>query len=116
VPIGSWAYKYIEYAVAQGVVQGYDPTHYQPNLVVDRGQMAVFIARAKGWVMLSDALNTAPQLFPDVPAGFWSGVAIKACVDHGVVNGYEDGTYQPQRQVTRDQMAVYVARAFELSL
>jgi PKD repeat protein len=116
VPIGSWAYKYIEYAVAQGVVQGYDPTHYQPDLVVDRGQMAVFIARAKGWVMLSDALNTAPQLFPDVPAGFWSGVAIKACVDHGVVNGYEDGTYQPQRQVTRDQMAVYVARAFELSL
>jgi hypothetical protein len=31
-----------------------------------------------------------------------------------VVQGYEDGTYQPLWPVTRDQMAVYVARAFEL--
>ena len=116
VPSDQWAYRYIEYAVAQGVVQGYDATHYQPALVVDRGQMAVFIARAKGWVKLTDSLNTAPQLFPDVPAAFWSGVAIKACLDHGVVKGYDDGTYQPGREVTRDQMAVYVARAFELPM
>ncbi len=114
VPTDFWAYKYVEYAVAQGVVQGYDATHYEPTLVVDRGQMAVFIARAKGWVKLSDALNTAPQLFPDVPAGYWSGVAIKACVDHDVVKGYDNGTYQPTNPVTRDQMAVYIARAFEL--
>ncbi len=116
VPTDQWAYKYVEYAVAQGVVQGYDATHYQPTLVVDRGQMAVFIARAKGWVTLSDALNTAPQLFPDVPAGYWSGVAIKACVDHNVVKGYEDGTYKPADPVTRDQMAVYIARAFQLPM
>jgi len=31
-----------------------------------------------------------------------------------VVNGYEDGLYHPEIVVTRDQMAVYVARAFEL--
>ncbi len=49
-----------------------------------------------------------------MPAGFWSGVAIKACLDNGVVKGYDDGTYQPGREVTRDQMAVYVARAFDL--
>jgi hypothetical protein len=39
---------------------------------------------------------------------------VQACVTHGVVNGYPDGTYHPERQVTRDQMAVYVARAFGL--
>jgi len=33
-----------------------------------------------------------------------------------VVNGYWDGTYGPGNPVTRDQMAVYVARAFELPL
>jgi hypothetical protein len=114
VPDTHWAYKYVEYAVAEGVVQGYDATHYQPDIVVTRDQMAVFVARAKGWVSLGEALDTAPELFSDVPAGFWSGVAVEACVDHGVVNGYSDGTYHPEREVTRDQMAVYVARAFAL--
>jgi hypothetical protein len=49
-----------------------------------------------------------------VPAGFWAGTAIKACVDHGVVKGYLDGLYHPSDPVTRDQMAVYAARAFGL--
>jgi hypothetical protein len=33
-----------------------------------------------------------------------------------VVKGYDDGTYRPGDPVTRDQMAVYVARAFKLPL
>ena len=57
---------------------------------------------------------------PDVPAGFWSGTAIKACLDNGVVQGYDepDGSksYRPDDPVTRDQMAVYVARAWMLPL
>jgi hypothetical protein len=37
-------------------------------------------------------------------------------VGQGVVKGYDDGTYRPTEAVTRDQMAVYVARAFKLPL
>jgi hypothetical protein len=111
-----WAYKYVEYCVAQGVVQGYDATHYRPEVVVTRDQMAVFIARAKGWVHIGDDMASAPEVFSDVPAGFWCGAAIAACRDHGVVQGYGNGSYAPGSQVTRDQMAVYVARAFGLSL
>jgi beta propeller repeat protein len=114
VPADHWAYRYVEYAVAEGVVQGYDATHYRPDTIVTRDQMAVFVARAKQWVTIGEAMNTAPELFSDVAAGFWCGTAVQACVTHGVVNGYPDGTYHPERQVTRDQMAVYIARAFEL--
>jgi PKD repeat protein len=114
VPQDHWACKYVEYAVEQEVVQGYDATSYAPEVEVDRAQMAVFVARAKGWVGLADDMATAPQLFPDVPAAFWSGTAIEACVDNGVVQGYQDGHYYPGNVVTRDQMAVYVARAFAL--
>ena len=110
----TWAWKYVEYAVAQNVVQGYDENTYAPEVEVDRGQMAVFIARGKGWVILGDDMATAPELFPDVPAGHWAGKAIGACVDHNVVQGYGDGYYRPYHTVTREQMAVYVARAFNL--
>ena len=78
--------------------------------------MAVYVARAKGWVGIDDDMTTAPEVFPDVPAGFWAGTAVQSCVDNDVVHGYDDGYYRPEVTVTRDQMAVYVARAFELPL
>jgi hypothetical protein len=116
VPTTYWAYRHIEYDYDEGVVTGYDATRYAPGDPVDRGQMAVFVARARGWVKIGDDMTTAPELFPDVPAGFWAGTAVKACVDNQVVRGYGDGLYRPEIQVARDQMAVYIAKAFELPL
>lgn len=112
VPLGHWAYDHIDYAVAHGVVQGYGDGLYRPEREVDRGQMAVYVARAMGWVSITDDMATAPELFPDVPAGFWAGTAIQACLEHHVVEGYDDGRYRPTATVTRDQMAAYIARAF----
>ncbi len=109
-----WALKHVEYAVSVNVVRGYEDDLYHPTDIVDRGQMAVFIARSKGWVQLEDDMTTAPELFPDVPAGFWAGTAVQACVYNGVVYGYTDGYYRPAQTVSRDQMAIYVARAFNL--
>lgn len=116
IPRDHWAYRYIQYASAQSVVTGYDDGSYHPDDVVDRAQMAVFVGRARGWVVLGDDMAVAPELFPDVPAGHWAGTAIEACVEHGVVQGYDDGLYRPDAVVTRDQMAVYIARAFELPM
>jgi hypothetical protein len=75
--------------------------------------MAVFIARARRWVSIADDMTTAPDLFDDVLAGYWSGTAIKACLDHNVVKGYDPTHYQPDTVVSRDQMAVFIARAFD---
>ncbi len=47
--------------------------------------------------------------------GLWSGTAIETCVQNGVVRGYDDGTYHPEYELTRDQMAAYMARAFGLT-
>ena len=116
VPRNHWAYCYVEYAVGNDIVAGYDDGRYHPDEVVDRAQMAVYVARAQGWVALDDDLAGAPELFPDVPAGNWAGTAIQACVQNCVVQGYDDGLYRPDAAVTRDQMAVYVARAFDLTM
>jgi PKD repeat protein len=111
-----WAYKHIEYAVSQNVVKGYDDGTYQPGLTVDRGQMAVYVARAMvapgGDAAIPDPVP--PATFPDVPDTFWAYKQVEYCVGQGVVKGYDDGTYRPANPVTRDQMAVYVARAFGL--
>lgn len=117
VPDDHWAWKYVEYVVDESVVTGYDENTYSPDVLVDRGQMAVFVARAKGWVTIGDDMSTASDVFPDVPSDYWCALAVQECVDHSVVQGYDfegELLYKPEWIVTRGQMAVYVARAFGL--
>jgi DNA-binding beta-propeller fold protein YncE len=113
-----WALDYVEYAVDQNVVAGYEDGYYHSEYDVTRDQMAVYVARAvvapTGEAALADYVPADPRNFPDVPSDFWSYKHIEYCVENGVVQGYEDGYYRPEIIVTRDQMAVYVARAFEL--
>ena len=52
--------------------------------------------------------------FSDVAADYWCYRNVEYLAGAAVVGGYTDGTYRPTWQVCRDQMAVYVARAFEL--
>ncbi len=116
VPEGFWALDYVEYAVAQNVVTGYGDGTYHPEYEVTRDQMAVYVARAMvaptGEAALADYVPADPRNFPDVPGTFWAYKHIEYCVENGVVQGYLDGNYYPATVVTRDQMAVYVSRAF----
>jgi hypothetical protein len=119
VPATHWAYKHIEYAASQSVVEGYEDGTYQPGTEVTRDQMAVYVARSmvapSGEAGLADYVPSDPRNFPDVPDTFWSYKHIEYCVEQGVVQGYDDGLYHPDWVVTRDQMAAYICRAFELA-
>jgi len=121
VPTDHWAYNHVEYALANSVVAGYRDDYYHPEVVVDRGQMAVFIARA----MVAPAGDSGVPPGPEQPT-FWDVTRdnewswcynhVEYIVSEGVAQGYEDGGYHPEYACTRDQMAVYVARAFDLTL
>jgi PKD repeat protein len=124
---GDWGYKHVEYAAAQNVVAGYEDGLYHPEYQVTRDQMAVYVARAlvapEGDEGLVGYVPADPRNFPDVPATgygdsgtdpYWAYKHIEYSVENGVVQGYEDGYYHPADPVTRDQMAVYIARAFGL--
>jgi len=118
VQTSHWAYKYVEYAKSQHIVAGYPDGSYGPGSKVDRGQMSVYVARAIAYPKGEDGLASytppATATFPDVPADHWACRYAEYCKSQSIVGGYPDGTYQPDTVVTRDQMAVYVARAFKL--
>jgi hypothetical protein len=114
-----WAYRYIEYAEAEGVVGGYPDGSYRSDELLDRGQMAVFIARALAGGDGSVPAGPATPSFADVTASNawdWCYKHVEYAVGRGVVGGYPDGLYHPELGCTRDQMAVFVARAFELPM
>ncbi len=113
VPTDFWAFKHVQYCAAQKVVQGYADGTYHPEYSVDRGQMAVFIARAVS------PLSERPDLpsctppttadFPDVTPDFWAYKDVEYIFGQSLVNGYTDGLYHPEYACTRDQMAVFIS-------
>jgi len=109
-----WSRFYVEECAgrAPAIVSGFGASDYRPLLTVGRDAMAVYVARATDYDL---ATPTGP-IFPDVPAKHWAAPEIKACVDHGVVQGYPDGKYWPGNIVTRDQMAVFMANALKFGL
>ncbi len=113
-----WAYKYIEYAVAANIVTGYNDGLYHPDWTVTRAQMAVFIARAHvdptGEAGLESYTPPTTPTFRDVPTSHWAYRHIEYIASRGVTGGFSDGYYRPINVCTRDQMAVYMARAFGL--
>lgn len=115
---GHWTLDYVEYAVAQNVAGGYDDGNYHPEFEVTRDQMAVYVARAlvapSGDAAVIDHEPLFPISFADIEEDFWAYAHIQYCSDEGVVRGYEDAYYHPEWIVTRDQMAVYMARAYHL--
>jgi hypothetical protein len=108
VPTDYWAFSDIETLVDAGIVSGYGGDTYQPTWLVNRGQMAVFVVNATGY----DAPDPTDDLFLDVPVGYWADNEIGACVTNGVVGGYPDGYFRPSWTLTRDQMAVFMYKAF----
>jgi PKD repeat protein len=129
VPTDYWTYKHIEYVAEQNIVEGYDDSTYHPTDVLDRAQMAVFIARSivtpTGEEGLVGYLPPATPTFEDVPdtgygtdgtLPFWAYRHIEYIAGEGIAGGYGDGLYHPEIICSRDQMAVYIFRAFELPL
>lgn len=114
VGVDQWAYKWIEYLHDAGVVQGYSDG-YHPEYEVDRGQMAVFVARAMAGGDSAIPEGPAVPTFSDVAPDHWAYKWIEYAHEAGVVNGYQDG-YHPEYVCTRDQMAVFVTRAFGIGL
>jgi RHS repeat-associated protein len=117
VPTDHWAYKYVEYCHDHDVVGGYGDGTYRPDVIVNRGAMAAYVARAvaggERWV--PDDPDGTP-FFSDVATTHWAYKYVEYCHDQSVVGGYEDGTYRPDVIVNRDAMAVYVQRAFALPM
>lgn len=56
---------------------------------------------------------TTPKQFTDVPANYWASAPIAALSAQGILDGFPDGSFQPNKPVTRAEFAEMVRRAFK---
>jgi len=119
VPTSYWAYRYVEYAERRKLTTGYADGTFRPTNSVNRGEMAVIIARSVVDPTGEEGLSgyTAPSVptFADVgPDNAWSWCSkhVEYLASQDIVHGYSDKRYHPEAACTRDQLAVCVAKAF----
>jgi hypothetical protein len=94
--------------IEEGIAQGKGNGSYAPQEAVNRGQMATFLDRA---------LELAEQADIEIPAdarGSAHEEAIEAVVGNGIAQGFTDGTFRPHADVSRGQMASFLARGLDL--
>jgi hypothetical protein len=113
-----WAYDFVEYVCDAGIASGYADGYYRPDWDVTRAQMAVFMSRSvvspTGDDGLADYVPPEDPTFPDVSQSDWAYKYVEHIAANDIAQGYPDGSYKPMRICERDQMAVYLARAFGL--
>ncbi|HLD32029.1 MAG TPA: S-layer homology domain-containing protein [Candidatus Peribacteraceae bacterium] len=63
-----------------------------------------------GLALVPMGMQAAITLFRDVNPDDWYGPAVSRLQEHGIVNGYQDGTFQPHREVSRAELAVIIDR------
>ena len=114
---GSWYEKAVDWASANGIVTGYDATHFGPNDHVTRQQMAAILWRYAKYKGLDVAANGT--VMPDFPdrgqIASWAGEAVSWAYSRGVMNGRNDGRLDPNGKATRAEAAVMLSRFLNLT-
>jgi hypothetical protein len=115
VPATYWAASFIEQIYRDGFTSGCRPGFYCPTSSLNRSEMAVFLVRAKHGASYTPPAATG-TVFADVPASYWAAPYIEQIHRDSITAGCGGGNYCPTGVVTREQMAAFLARTFNLPL
>ncbi len=116
VPTSHWAAAWIKQFGVEGLTSGCGGGNYCPSNPVTRDQMAVFLLRAKYGALYLPPPVGGSTGFADVPASHWAAAWIKQLAIEGITTGCGGGNFCPGTPVSRDQMAVFLQRTFNLPL
>lgn len=94
-----------------GLVTGYPDGTFRPEMAVSRAEMAALLVRASGLEPVG-----IPSPFSDVPGDAWYAPYVEAIRIAGVTTGCGPERFCPDEPVTREQMALFIVRAFDLAL
>ena len=113
VGAADFAAAFIEQLYADGITAGCGGGNYCPRENVTRAQMAVFLLRARYGPGYQPPAVTA-TVFDDVGVDDFAAAWIHQLAADGITSGCGNNRFCPRDAVNREQMAVFLARAFDL--
>lgn len=104
VASGSWYNTYVATLNNAGVITDSSNGCFRPNEAITRAELAAMLAK------FSETTGAA-NYFNDVSAKYWAANAIAICAKLGWITGYPDGTFRPDKNVTRAELMAMINRA-----
>ncbi|PRO66204.1 S-layer homology domain-containing protein [Alkalicoccus urumqiensis] len=104
----SFAASSIAAVADAGIMNGNDGKFF-PGRSLTRAEMAAVLTRAFN----PDAIQTETRNFPDLVDGAWYSYPVERISRAGMTEGYPDGTFQPNRDLTRAEFATFIGRAMD---
>ncbi|MGE5473517.1 MAG: S-layer homology domain-containing protein [Ignavibacteriales bacterium] len=100
-----WAKEQIEELAANGIVKGKEPGLFMPEDKVTRAEFAEMLVN-----LLGVREQSATSNYSDVKLGDWYYGAVASADKAGFILGYPDGTFGPDKLITREEIATMVRR------
>ncbi|RKD26935.1 Ig-like domain (group 2) [Caminicella sporogenes DSM 14501] len=103
---GHWAEKYVKELVEIGIISGYPDKTFKPEKEITRAEFITMLVKA------FNLERRREKEFKDIK-GHWAKEEIKLAASNGIIEGYEDGTCRPDEKITREEMAVIIAKVLK---
>lgn len=104
--INHWAKDYVYELYSAEIVNGVDTHIFEPDTKVNRAMLVTILGRVDG---VNTSLYSSVD-FNDVDIDEWYGPYVAWAQEAGIVDGYEDGSFKPTANITREQMAAIFER------
>ncbi|MGG1513762.1 S-layer homology domain-containing protein, partial [Paenibacillus oryzisoli] len=105
-----WAKDSVNDMGSRMVINGVADDTFAPDQDITRAEFAAVVVRALGL-----KLESGSAAFSDVGAADWYNEVIQTAYKYGLINGFEDGTFRPMDNITREQAAVIIAKAMSIT-
>ena len=105
VPVGSYYYDAVLWAVENGITKGTSDTTFSPNMTCSRAQIVTFLWRSEK----SPAAGTANP-FADVKSTAYYADAVLWAVKENITKGTTSTTFSPNADCTRAQIVTFLWR------
>lgn len=106
VPANSWYAEYVTYLAERGIVNGKTATTFEPDSRITRAEFIKIIAEVAG----ADVTGQTSSKFSDVASGSWYAPYVAWGVENGLINGVSDTQFDPNGNITRQDMATLISR------
>jgi hypothetical protein len=108
---GHWAEEYMYNLVSSGILVGYNDGTIRPDTEITRAELAVILVKALG-LKASDQTSSEFKDSNDISS--WAKGYVETAAKNGIILGYQDKTFRPNKVCIRQEMLAMIMRAFKL--
>jgi len=102
-----WSLPYVEQALRYGLVGGYADGTFRPNKSITRAEAVKILAEFQNL----DLPENTESVFMDVADDTWYAPYVEAVREAGIVTGYADGTFKPEKAITRAEASKIIEKS-----